>query len=193
MRFFRPEIAPPRLCFYFPEGMTRQDKWNEHELIGRLRSSDRKAFHLLFEEYQPTLFRFILYHARDRELSHDIVQETFLRVWDTRASLRPELSFLAYLFRISRNLFRDRLRKLAAKKRFEEEIAPAMLITADDPNDLLHPHFRRNNSLTSSDRDCRPNVAPFSYSAAWSCSPTTKSRSVCISARKRLKTRSRAL
>lgn len=118
--------------------MTHSDTPNESDLIGRLRRSDREAFRLLFEEYQPILFRFILYHAHDRELTHDIVQETFLRVWDARASLRPKLSFLAYLFRISRNLLRDRLRRDAVKKRFEEEIAPAMQAAADDPNDTLH-------------------------------------------------------
>ena len=80
---------------------------NEQQLLERVRFSDMEAFKILFEEFQPILFRYVLYRLRDEDLTHDIVQETFVRVWQHRSSLKPHLAFLPYLMRISGNLIRD--------------------------------------------------------------------------------------
>ena len=48
-------------------------------LIERVRHSDPEAFRLLFERYQPILFKQLLVRTREIEVAHDCVQETFLR------------------------------------------------------------------------------------------------------------------
>ncbi len=96
----------------------------EHDpLVERLKNSDEEAFRLLFEKYQPILFRATLHSTRDTDSAHDIVQETFIRVWNNRRSLQPDLSFIAYLFRISRNLTLDAAKHRAVRQRLEPEIS----------------------------------------------------------------------
>jgi RNA polymerase sigma-70 factor (ECF subfamily) len=113
------------------------DTVNDVQAIERVRHSDHEAFRLLFEKYQPILFRNLLYTLGDGDTAHDIVQETFVRVWQHRSSLQPELPFLTYLFHISRNLVRDRARRSTVRRGFETDIPAILLPTKDDPEGLL--------------------------------------------------------
>src|SRR3989339_1158804 len=102
----------------------QQEHESERQLLERLRDSDQEAFRLLFEKYQPVLFRYVLHSLHEADDAHDVVQETFVRVWDLRLSLKPDLPLLALLFRVSRNLVRDRAKHQAARKRLEPDVPP---------------------------------------------------------------------
>ncbi len=106
-------------------------------LIERLRESDREAFRLLFQKYQPILFRNVLHSVRDADATHDIVQETFIRVWNHRASLKPRLPFLAFLFRVSRNLVLDQVKRIAVRIKLESEVVQTGDLGVDNPVDSL--------------------------------------------------------
>lgn len=113
---------------------------SERELLERLRDSDQEAFRRLFEKYQPVLFRYIHHSLHEADDAHDVVQETFVRVWDLRASLKPDLSLLALLFRVSRNLVRDRVKHQAVRKRLEPDVPPSLHASAENPEEVLHAH-----------------------------------------------------
>jgi RNA polymerase sigma-70 factor (ECF subfamily) len=110
---------------------------DEQRLLERVRLSDEYAFQLLYERFQPILFRMALHSLGDVDSAHDIVQETFIRVWNHRSSLRPNLPFFAYLLHIGRNLLRDRAKHLAIKKRLESDIPPPLLSAGDNPDEAL--------------------------------------------------------
>ncbi len=105
---------------------------SDEQLIERVKASDNEAFRLLFEKYQPILFRNALHSLRDADAAHDIVQETFVRVWQKRSSLKPNLSFLAYIFRISRNLVLDSVKHRNVRIKFEGEVSQTSS-AGDDP------------------------------------------------------------
>lgn len=106
-------------------------------LCERVCASDETAFRLLFERYQPVLIRSILASVGDRDEAHEIVQETFVRVWERRGSLRSDLPVLGYLFRIARNLIRDAGKRLAVRMRYESEVPPPQRSETDDPERWL--------------------------------------------------------
>lgn len=106
---------------------------SDEHLLECVRASDMEAFRRLFEKYQPILFRNVLHNLRDPDAAHDIVQETFIRVWQHRASLRPTESFLAYIFRISRNLVLDAAKHREVRRKFENEI-PQTTLSEDNPD-----------------------------------------------------------
>ncbi|MBX2991447.1 MAG: RNA polymerase sigma-70 factor [Bacteroidetes bacterium] len=114
---------------------------DDKPLLERLRNSDMEAFRLLFEKYQPILFRYALASIRDPDTAHDIVQETFLRVWNHRTSLKPDLSFIAYLFRISGNLVRDHAKHREVRSRLETNIPPAAPSLQDNPETASHSNM----------------------------------------------------
>lgn len=87
-------------------------------LVHQLKEGNHQAFLLLYEEYKPHLYRFIkstLSTANSPSVSaaqesQDLVQTIFLRVWERREEINPELNFKSYLFTIAKNLVYDTLR-----------------------------------------------------------------------------------
>ena len=114
-----------------------EEKTTDIQLLQKLRDSDPGAFRLLFDRYQPIVFRNVLFQTRQTGLAHDIVQETFLRVWEHRGSIKPHLSFLAYLFRISGNLIRDAVRHQRTRQKVEPALPPPPVSESDNPEDAL--------------------------------------------------------
>jgi RNA polymerase sigma-70 factor (ECF subfamily) len=114
-----------------------KNRVTDSDLLERVRNSDAEAFRTLFDQYQPLVFRHVLYQTRDVDLAHDIVQESFLRIWERRASLKPHLSFVAYLFRISGNLVRDDIKHRNVQRKLEHAIPPPTPSEGDDPEEAL--------------------------------------------------------
>lgn len=106
-------------------------------LLERVKASDEDAFGELFRKYQPVVFRQVFFRIRDVDLSHDIVQETFVRIWEHRSSLKPRLPFLALTLRISQNMVRDIVRRQATRDRLVQEIPATPLSEGDDPAEAL--------------------------------------------------------
>ena len=114
-----------------------EQKKTDSQLLKRVKDSDMEAFRTLFNRYQPVLFRQVLFQTRHSDLSHDIVQETFIRVWEHRRSLKPHLSFVSYIFHISRNLIRDNIKHQKIRERTDKDIPPSILSENDDPGEAL--------------------------------------------------------
>lgn len=114
----------------------------ERELIARVKASDKEAFRILFERCQPILFRHLSFRLRglreeSDEMAHDIVQETFVRIWEHRSSLKPQLSFLAYAFRIGGNLVLDAAKRRNIHERLRAEVPSPSRSEGDDPEETL--------------------------------------------------------
>jgi len=97
-------------------------KKKEKKLLIRVMSSDKTAFKELFNNYHDTLFRFVFYKIQDQDISEDITQETFLRVWKSRSTLKPNKSFFSLIAKISSNLCYDHFRHQEVRKRHEPTI-----------------------------------------------------------------------
>ncbi len=106
-------------------------------LMEKVRDSDVGAFRDLFTRYQPVLFRQALFYTRQDDVAHDIVQETFVRIWERRASLRPHRSFLALSLSICHNLVLDLAKHKRVRERLEQEIPRPVLSEGDDPHEAL--------------------------------------------------------
>jgi RNA polymerase sigma-70 factor (family 1) len=120
------------------------DQFNPHmhgtdkEIIERVRSSDREAFRILFERYQPALFRYVLHRLRDTDTAHDLVQDAFIRVWQHRSLLKPDAPFLPYILRIGGNLVLDNVKYRKVRRRLEEEVPAIAVSEQDNPEQFLH-------------------------------------------------------
>ncbi|WP_431294435.1 RNA polymerase sigma factor [Pedobacter sp. P26] len=59
---------------------------------------------------------------KSEELTLDILQDLFLKIWDNREQINTEKSFGAYLFRIAENLVYDYYRKAARDHKMQNDI-----------------------------------------------------------------------
>lgn len=92
-------------------------------LIGGLKSGSYKDFDKLYAIYADLLYGFVLNMTKSPSEAKDILQETFLRIWQTREQLSLDMSFKSYLYSIARNLIIDSFRRQVKSVAFEEYIA----------------------------------------------------------------------
>lgn len=71
----------------------------------------------LFYEYSPRLFNYAKHFLQDDPVAEDIVQETFIKLWE-RYEGTASSRWSSLLFTILRNGCMDRLRSLSARKGF---------------------------------------------------------------------------
>lgn len=88
--------------------------YDEIALLKRLRHGDTDAYMQLYNHYHPALYNYVLRFIKIPEMAEDTLQEVFLKLWSIRERINPELSFGAYLYRISRNHVFKLLKKIAA-------------------------------------------------------------------------------
>lgn len=75
-------------------------------VIEKLKNGDHNAFDIVFQRYSIKLYHFAFKYLKNAEEAQDIVQSTFLAVWDTRERLDPTKSFSSYLFTIAFNFIK---------------------------------------------------------------------------------------
>jgi RNA polymerase sigma-70 factor (ECF subfamily) len=87
-------------------------------LVELARGGDGEAFGLLYDHYQPSVYRFVYYRTRSQTLAEDLTSETFLRALRNMAGFRWQgKDFGAWLMTIARNLCTDHFK--AGRTRLE--------------------------------------------------------------------------
>jgi RNA polymerase sigma-70 factor (ECF subfamily) len=92
------------------------------KLVKSLKSGSYEDFNKLYTIYADMLYNFILGLTKSPTEAEDIVQDTFLRIWQSRERINPNLSFKTYLYTIARNQTINVLRKQVDNVAFEEYI-----------------------------------------------------------------------
>ena len=93
---------------------------SEIELIRAFKEGDAKAFEKLFQKYSKKLYSFLFHLLNSKEDTEEIIQETFLRIWETREHFWEEYPFESLLFRIARNTSLNYNRKRVNRAVFEK-------------------------------------------------------------------------
>jgi RNA polymerase sigma-70 factor (ECF subfamily) len=87
------------------------DALADNALMTGVRDGDLDKLGLLFERYKRPLCGFFYGINRDRELSEDLVQNTFFRILKYRHLFRGDGDFKTWMFHIARNVSHDHFRK----------------------------------------------------------------------------------
>ncbi|MCG8319528.1 MAG: RNA polymerase sigma-70 factor [Cytophagales bacterium] len=95
---------------------------NEFQILSRVREGSEKAFEALFDIYKDKIYAFSYKILKTKDLADDMVIEVFTKIWKGRLSIRPGLSFQAYLFRITKNHILDFLDKAAIDSRIQQQL-----------------------------------------------------------------------
>ena len=83
----------------------------DQEVVEQARDGHEAAYRELVRRYQRPVFSLIYRMVRDRELSEDLAQETFVKVLNAIDRYRPEFKFSSWVFKIANNAAIDHLRK----------------------------------------------------------------------------------
>lgn len=91
-------------------------------LIRDLKNGSARAFNELYDIFADMLYHYVLDITKSPSEAKDILQETFLKIWQTKENINSDLSFKSYLYKISKNLIIDSFRKKMDSIRFENYI-----------------------------------------------------------------------
>ena len=97
-------------------------------------------FEEIYQTFSPKVYRLCMGYVNNSDWAKDLVQETFISVWQNLSKFRNESSINTWIFRIATN---NCLRQLEKEKRFEKTGLPVQLeekieIKRDDRIDFLY-------------------------------------------------------
>ena len=83
----------------------------EKELINGLLAKDHQVFEKLYDNYSQAIYNTILKIVNDKDQADEVLQDTFLRIWNKIDSYSPEKGRLyTWMHQIARNLSLDKVR-----------------------------------------------------------------------------------
>ncbi|AEW02176.1 RNA polymerase, sigma-24 subunit, ECF subfamily [Niastella koreensis GR20-10] len=92
-------------------------------ILAAIAQHDERAFNSLFVEYHQQMGHFVFSVTRSKELTEEIIQDVFVKLWENRLQLPSIKNFPAYLFIITRNHTLNAIRKQVQIKEKEAAIA----------------------------------------------------------------------
>jgi RNA polymerase sigma-70 factor (ECF subfamily) len=92
---------------------------DDDQLMHDVRDGSTDAMAVLVARYHARLVGFCAKHTRDDAAAEELVQETFLRLWRSRASYRAEGKLAVLLYTTARNLCRNHARSLRRRPAVE--------------------------------------------------------------------------
>jgi len=112
----------------------REMEFDESLLLKRLKEGDTSAFMQLYDHYHRPLYLFILRFVKLPGTAEDVLQDVFLKIWEIRDRINPELSFQAYLYRISRNKVYKLLKEMVKNEETRTQILHQLGSSAEGPH-----------------------------------------------------------
>ena len=89
----------------------RNNKSNDAELLAQVKKGSKSAFAMIYKQYKTKVYWKIKSKINDAAIAEELMQDVFIKVWEKRADLDPEKSFIAYLFCIANSRIIDFCRK----------------------------------------------------------------------------------
>ena len=96
------------------------------ETIAQLRAGDEAAFRLIFDHYHRRLYLFSYKFLKSKEQSEEVVQDTFVSLWNNRETLQTDVPISALLFTIAKRLTLNFLRNASKHRAIQENLWKAI-------------------------------------------------------------------
>lgn len=99
------------------------DDKEQQMLVLQLKKGSYKAFDVLYKNYFDLLYGYVFRLVRSHTTTQEVVQNTFVKIWQSRENLDAGQSFKAYLFKIAKNDIIDGMRKSVSNPIYEDYLS----------------------------------------------------------------------
>jgi RNA polymerase sigma-70 factor (family 1) len=99
-----------------------QNKLIDSNSIKQLIEGNEEVFTAVYEQYSEKVYRLAFRFLKDKALSEEVVQETFINVWLSREKLDPEGNMWLYLYVVAKRLSLNSLRQACRSNDFVENL-----------------------------------------------------------------------
>lgn len=116
------------------------------QLLERLKNGDMLAFDVIYKQYSSRLYGFVLQLIKQESDAEEIVQEVFVKIWESRKDINSYCSFDSYLFTIAYNNTISLLRKRVSEKKYLEHLKSIQQVSGSvDIIEEIHFKDVKNN------------------------------------------------
>ncbi len=116
----------------------------QDSLILRIGESDKEAFHELYEKTKKAVYGFAYSIVKNPQDAQDIVQDTFIKVYDAAPNYKPQNKPMAWIFTIARNLALMKIRNQNKTIAIEEQEGLENLFQVSPQTTSEHTYILQN-------------------------------------------------
>ena len=103
----------------------------EKKELELLKNGSSSSFEALYHRYSGKLYNFVMKVSKsDIYMAEELVQRTFIKVWETKEYINPEKSFISYLCTIAKNMLLNEYEHQTIQFIYQEYVK--VNISADD-------------------------------------------------------------
>ena len=95
-----------------------------------------KDFKMIYDEHFDDLRRYLIYRSGDQDLSGDIAQNVFMKVWTKKIEIASG-NIKSLLFKMATDEFISHIRRKKVEKQYTESIDLRLIREPDNNDDLL--------------------------------------------------------
>ena len=108
--------------------MTFNEQNITEDLLTRLKNGDIMAFDRIYELFSHKLFSFVFKILKNESEAADIVQEVFVKIWESRGNLGDYKLLNSYIFTIAYNFSISLIRKRISSNKYLEQLKNSSVI-----------------------------------------------------------------
>jgi RNA polymerase sigma-70 factor (family 1) len=117
---------------------TTEQPYNEYSLVQGLQRGESGAFLELYNIYHPALYHYVLRFVKSPAIAEDVLQDVFLKIWEIRERINPDLSFKGYLYRICRNSVFKLMKQMASDETLRLRVLQQFAQSVSDADLKIH-------------------------------------------------------
>lgn len=102
---------------------------DERKLLINLGDGKESAFNSLYQLYANKIYSRLLKLTQSEQLADELLQDTFIILWNKRHTINPDLSIKSWLYKVAENEVYQLYRKIARDKKLQEHIVSTFIET----------------------------------------------------------------
>ena len=90
--------------------------------ITALRKGEKKAYEEIYTEFFGVLYHLCLQYLHNEKIAEELVQDTFLKLWEIRETLNEQINIRSFLYTITKNNCLNHLRNQKISLKHQENM-----------------------------------------------------------------------
>ena len=118
------------------------DSIAEKLLLIKLKEGSFQAFEKLYAMYSGKLYNFIMrLSSGNQYMAEEVVQSTFIRIWEVREKVDPSASFISFLCTIAKNLLMNMYQRQTIEYVYNEYLLKSEIDHDSHTEETIDLHF----------------------------------------------------
>ncbi|AKD54408.1 RNA polymerase sigma factor [Spirosoma radiotolerans] len=111
-------------------------------IIHQAIQGDKIAFAKVYQHYRTPALKFSIALLKDTEEAENMVHDVFIKIWDKRSLINPDLNFSSYLFTCLRNMIFDYLKQLEKSQLLRQRYMERMERATEEDQEAIEIRSR---------------------------------------------------